>query len=96
MSRAKKCDRCGGFFDPFHMIGDMCLFRNPVFKSSRNVSEGTVGEYFIPGDPADYLDLCPDCANKFRLFMHGWDVSYKLEKDGDLEKALKNYFEEEE
>ena len=95
MSRAKKCDRCGGFFDPFHMVGDMCLFRNPVFKNSRNVSEGTVGEYFIPGDPADYLDLCPDCAHKFRLFMKGWDVSYKITKEDDLETAFKKYIEEE-
>lgn len=91
MSRAKKCDRCGGFFDPIHMTGDMCLIRNPVFKNSQNVIDGTVGEYFFQGNSADYIDLCPDCAKEFRMFMQGWKVTYKLEKDEDLEKAFTRF-----
>lgn len=91
MSKAKKCDRCGGFFDPIHMTGDMCLIRNPVFKNSQNVIDGTVGEYFIHGNPADYIDLCPDCAKEFRMFMKGWKVAYKLEENEDIQNLFERY-----
>ena len=91
MSRAKKCDRCGGFFDPIHMTGDMCLIRNPVFKNSQNVIDGTVGEYFFQGNSADYIDLCPDCAKEFRMFMKGWDVSHKLDEDEDIPNVFERY-----
>ncbi len=91
MSRAKKCDRCGGFFDPIHMTGDMCLIRNPVFKNSQNVIDGTVGEYFFHGNSADYIDLCPDCAKEFRMFMQGWKVAYKLEENEDIQNVFESY-----
>lgn len=92
MANAKKCDRCKKCFDPFDMDGYMCVFRNPMFKNSKNIREGTIGNLLINDHPDDYVDLCTHCAHKFWLFMkEGWDVSYKLEENEDIQNVFESY-----
>ena len=70
---AKKCDRCGGFYDPLYQTGAMAKFRNPSFLEAVNFEDHTVGTYLIPGQPDRMIDLCPMCTTDFILFMNGVD-----------------------
>ena len=80
MAKAIKCDRCGKCFDPCHMEGLMCTFRNPFFRSSEDMWHTTVARYMY--DDADgYVDLCPDCAEMFEAFMSGCDIPQKINPD---------------
>lgn len=95
MANAKKCDRCGVCFDPFNLKQAMCSFRNPMFKETQNIRDGTIGELLILAHPDDYVDLCPNCAHEFRLFMKGWKIAYELSENENFEDALQKYFEDE-
>ena len=63
MANAKKCDRCGKYYD-----------ENTRFKSSKccygqcvsSVTEITVGGYHYKN-----YDLCDDCIADFRAFISG-------------------------
>ena len=63
MANAKKCDRCGKYYD-----------ENAIFKSSNcfncqcvsSVTEMTVGGYHYKN-----YDLCDDCIADFRAFISG-------------------------
>ena len=72
MALARKCDRCGGYFD--HMgIGEalMCRFRNPIFQNETGLRENTVQrKLFDDAGPDAYVDLCPNCTTDFLIFMH--------------------------
>lgn len=84
MANARKCDRCGKCFDPLHMDGMMCRFRNPVFQTSNDIREGVAGKMML-NDPDGFVDLCPECAEMFDAFMCGCDLPKKAEDKKDEE-----------
>lgn len=88
MANAKRCDKCGEFFDPFYMDGYCCRFVNPMFKTENDIREGLLGKPLVDGSPDMYIDLCPHCARLFKVFM---DRSCSPEWDGwseaEIEKA---------
>lgn len=86
MANARKCDRCGKCFDPLHMAGMMCRFRNPVFQNSNDIREGVVGKMML-NDPDGFVDLCPECAEMFDAFMCGCDLPKKAEDKKDEESS---------
>lgn len=72
MADAKKCDRCGKCFDPYHMDGDACQFRNPVFTNSESLKEmKRAGFLYEDAGPDTWVDLCPTCSGAFVIFMNG-------------------------
>lgn len=78
MANAKKCDRCEKCFDPLHMSGMMCRFKNPFFQNSNDIREGVIGKFML-SDPDAYVDLCPECAEMFEAFMCFSDLDSKSE-----------------
>lgn len=59
MSLAKKCDRCGKFYEHYP-IGNPGAY-NAINKIRRGL-DGTIDFY-------DTIDLCPDCMASFERFM---------------------------
>lgn len=87
MANARKCDRCGKCFDPYHMKGDMCRFKNPVFQSSERMKEMKASGFLYEGSGPDaWVDLCPTCAQAFTIFMNGREQEKK-----DVEKMSDEY-----
>lgn len=71
MSKAKKCDRCGTYFDP-KTIGEQecCWFGPPTFQTEKDYKNNT----FRGSNPLNQLpmiDLCPKCTEDYKLFMEG-------------------------
>ena len=61
MSLAKKCDRCGMFYEHYTVVNRMEVY-NAVGKI-RRLLNGTI-------DSCDTaIDLCPDCMAKFEKFI---------------------------
>ena len=60
MALAKKCDRCGKFYDHYP-TGDK--LQNNAIKMVHKTAEG-----LIHGKEKS-LDLCPECMKKFDEFM---------------------------
>lgn len=89
MANAKRCDRCGLFFDPLKIDHLMCRFRNPAFFSKEDTEQSKVGSYLLMHEPADAIvDLCPKCAEDFELFMNNMPLAIyndppMCEKDED-------------
>ena len=71
MANARKCDRCGEFYDPFQMTGMICKFENPRFQTSNDIREGVIGKLMFDCDPDAFVDLCPTCSEMFENFMCG-------------------------
>ena len=99
MANARKCNRCGKCFDPLNVAGMIGRFENPIFQSSADVREQKVSKRLIEGEAPDvYVDLCPECAEMFEVFMSGCDLpedfekKYLNEKDRH-EKASEKMFE---
>lgn len=91
MANARKCDRCGKFYDPFHMEGMTCRFKNPMFQNSNDIAEGLIGKLMMNTSPDAYVDLCPGCAELFETFMCMGEPSMKdpgADTDGDSETPL--------
>ena len=72
MANARKCNRCKKCFDPLD-IGEQysCRFENPVFQNADDLKNSVVGFRLVPGNGDIFIDLCPDCAEKFLDFMAG-------------------------
>ena len=73
MSKALKCDRCGCCFDPMSGDGtaEFVEFRNPIFRTAKNIKLKDIRRCLIPDAPMDDpLDLCPSCSRAFEAFMH--------------------------
>lgn len=82
MADARKCDRCGECFDPYHTKGDMCRFKNPVFQNSEGLKEIKRAGFLYEDDGPDALvDLCPTCAQAFRLFMNCGQYNWEGKTD---------------
>lgn len=66
MAKAKKCDRCGAFYE-----------KNTRFPRTL-VSGSTVADGIAftcaNGAVVDYTDLCDDCITKAALFIAGRDI----------------------
>lgn len=71
MSLARKCNRCGAFFDPLDTEGRMARFCNPIFQTSNDIREQVRGAIlFEEAGPEGIIDLCPNCSELFREFMN--------------------------
>lgn len=73
MADAKKCDRCGGFFDPWSVRGEMVRFSNPVYRERIDLIENTISHRFLD-KPDALVDLCPKCTTLFTNFMNNMDI----------------------
>lgn len=63
MSLARKCDRCGGFYNNYYLPDDeKDLKYNSLLLIRASPLDATIQE-------SDKIDLCPNCMNKFILFM---------------------------
>ena len=81
MSNARKCNRCGVCFDPRAQgLTAMAQFRNPIFQSSEDIRSFRVGSYLIEDSKDEIVDLCPECTEKFRLFMDGCPLGVERNK----------------
>ena len=81
MSKAVKCDRCGRCYDPSGVFGHMIKFRNPSVYSSSDIRGGETVTCapFMQGKAVDaIIDLCPQCAKEFVLFMESSDILRKI------------------
>ena len=85
MSMAMKCDRCGVFFDPFHMPSETCFvrFRNPVLKKSGDLRDNLFGGtlMFSTKEPDALIDLCPECSEDFETFLCVKDIPDIVKKE---------------
>ena len=71
MALAKKCDRCGKFYEHYP-IGDPPRTGNAVGRMRR-------GRDLSDKITLDVMDLCPDCMESFDRFMKGTDIVKKSE-----------------
>lgn len=58
---AKKCDRCGKYYDPdvnVGYIGEDRLFQH----------HGCL--YFYPVEDSPHIDLCPECSDRFESWLN--------------------------
>ena len=95
MANARKCNRCKKCFDPLD-IGEQCScrFENPVFQNADDLKNSVVGFRLVPGKGDIFIDLCPDCAEKFLDFM-----AFRKKEDSEhdierLEDEIKELREE--
>ena len=60
--RVMKCDACQATYEPYD-----------GFEESGNANGLLTVNFDRKGhyDKRDYIDLCPDCARKLHLFLHG-------------------------
>lgn len=60
---AKKCDRCGGYYDRYHYLSQIANHKaNGIVLADFNDNEDT---YYNRKD----IDLCPKCLNDFQSWM---------------------------
>lgn len=97
MSLARKCDRCGKFFDPADVNGMMCYFRNPVFLNSADFKNNTISRFMMENEPFDEnVDLCPGCGELFETFMCMGEPKADAKADepyNPLNLAFKNFMD---
>lgn len=67
MARAKKCDRCGAFYEKN-------IAHTRVAHNKHTVIDGVVLSLAID-EYAEYKDLCDDCIAKLILFLSGRDLA---------------------
>ena len=73
MALAKKCDRCGKFYEHYP-IGEP-----PRTGTGNAVSRIRRGRDLGTKIALDIMDLCPDCMESFDRFMEGADIVKKSE-----------------
>lgn len=68
MAAAKKCDRCGKFYEK----------NNLYHKHIRNEKTPIDGVCMTTrsNDHVDYMDLCDDCIHKLGLFLAGRELMF--------------------
>lgn len=74
MSKAMKCDRCLTFFDPYIVDDRFCTIRSVIWQNGPAYCIDKIN------DRDEELNLCPLCANAFRLFMKNDREEKKDEK----------------
>lgn len=94
---AKRCERCGNFFDPEDFDDELyegiISFKNPHIFTTKDVKHNTFTRYLNPNHNDDYeIDLCPKCTNDFTIFMY---FENEKAEDGKL-KALQELVRENE
>ena len=85
MSRAVKCNRCHKCFDPLDMKDGeyICTFDNPIYANREDYKNGKITDYLFNGESRLKIDLCPHCAEEYRLFMEGCNLAVH---DNDFDK----------
>ena len=71
MAAAKKCDRCGKYYDTNkrHMLSNRCS----------DIKDG-IAFTAISGNRSKQIDLCDDCIEKLDIFLSGIElVGYEKE-----------------
>jgi hypothetical protein len=63
MAHAKKCDRCGKYYDA-----------NSEKDSCTNIVVGVCFAAKLSGVYTEYKDLCDECITKFKRFMDGCEL----------------------
>lgn len=72
MAMSKKCDRCGKFYDHYP--------EKNLFGTYNAVSRLRVDKFGSVRSYGDIIDLCPDCMEKFEIFLsNGGDANAKQE-----------------
>lgn len=66
MANAKKCDRCGKFYEKNILYTKKC--RNSTVHVDGICMTTT------SNDNVDYMDLCDDCIHKLGLFLSGIEL----------------------
>ena len=80
MSSALKCNRCHKCFDPLDMKkGELlCRFSNPFFISAEDYSSHKFTKDLLGTNNSETkIDLCPECAEGFSLYMEGNPLAVK-------------------
>lgn len=77
MAVAKKCDRCGKFYDHYP-IGNQSGIYNSVCRLRTDGFEANKILY-----QERHHDLCPDCMDDFKTFMEMGHYSIKEAKEDD-------------
>lgn len=67
MALAKKCDRCGKFYEK------NILYSKKVHNTVTHVDGVCMS--VETGDTVDYMDLCDDCIHKLGLFLSGLELA---------------------
>lgn len=67
MAIAKKCDRCGGYFD----------------KDSSEYNQVLIDNSFTLGNRLKAFDVCPTCMKRFMQWMNGKAVIVPVAKGED-------------
>lgn len=60
---AKKCDRCGAFYEKEKEHSNGGMFFDKIYKINSYISNGS--------NLCAVFDLCPDCRKAFEEFMKG-------------------------
>lgn len=78
MANAKKCDRCGSFYDPYKGVRVRPNTKSVLSSVNRVSFSNSFGSCFT-------FDLCPSCMASTLLFMNipKEQVNYLHEKDHD-------------
>lgn len=63
MSKAFRCDRCKGYFDPYQSLGEFATIPEYEIADAKRYSEHCVT------DTLRNIDLCPGCHMAFLDFM---------------------------
>ena len=74
MALAKKCDRCGNFYEPYNMTNDSKNINGIMTLNLDNLKK------YYSHEP---LDLCPECKDAFEEWMKNggkYDYIGKLER----------------
>jgi hypothetical protein len=69
--RIRKCDRCGKVYEPYDDV------HNTITVSTYDMNNECV-------DNGESYDLCPDCKEEFR----GWLHRYQTQGSSPLSKAI--------
>ena len=71
MASAKKCDRCGTFYE-----------KNTRYPKSIGCCKTVVDGVCLStksGDTVDYMDLCDECLTKLGLFLSGDELAIDVD-----------------
>ena len=94
MANAKKCDRCGKCYDPASIEDNPTMvasFSNLIFQTAEAYKHHSFTSIFDDNN-GNNIDLCPECAGEFTLFMDGCPL--KISKNDfdkpDIKESMKD------
>ena len=73
MSKALRCDRCGGYYRPDEEARETMFIPRITWRNAESVKDVRVTRSL------EELDLCAKCTDAFDLFMKGFTLKKKEE-----------------